>query len=265
MISYAQNGEDVVLDRFFRAPTGLYIDVGANHPVYHSVTKHFYQLGWRGINVEPDPACFAKICEDRPEDVNLCIALAAAPGEAMLHVIPNTGLSTLRMDIAARWSERGYVPQSTSAMVGTLAEVCREHAPSGIDFLKIDVEGLESEVIGGGDWRAFRPRVVVVEAVHPLDGTPEWGAWQDLLEGYAFTLFDGLNRFYCRMEEPSIDRLRVAANATDLFTPYALRVTQRKLVAEQSGFPPADPAHTEYDAWIRWQAAQGPDTQRQSA
>ena len=259
MISYAQNGEDVVLDRFFRAKTGLYIDVGASYPIYHSVTRHFYQLGWRGINVEPDPACFAMVCEDRPADVNLCMALAAAPGEAPLHVIPHTGLSTLRTDIAAQWSERGYAPQPTSATIGTLAGICRQHAPAGIDFLKVDVEGLEGEVIAGGDWQAFRPRVVVVEAVHPLDGTPGWADWEDLLEGYEFTLFDGLNRFYCRTDEPGIDRLRVGANVTDHFTPYDLYVTERKLAAEQMGLPATDPAHAEYDAWNRWRVAQGPD------
>jgi len=259
MISYAQNGEDVVLDRFFRSKTGMYVDVGANHPIYHSVTKHFYQLGWRGINVEPDPGCFAKICEDRPEDVNLCIALAAASGEAPLYMIPNTGLSTLRTDIAAQWSERGYAPQPISATIGTLAQICREHAPAVIDFLKVDVEGLEGEVISGGDWLAFKPRVVVVEAIHPLDGTPGGAEWQELLEGYTFTLFDGLNRFYCLTEEPGIDRLRVGANATDVFTPYDLHVTERKLVAEQMGLAAAEPAHAEYDAWNRWRFAQGPD------
>ena len=259
MISYAQNGEDVVLDRFFRAPSGLYIDVGANHPVHHSVTRHFYELGWRGINVEPDPECFARICEDRPEDVNLCMALAAASGEAPLHVIPHTGLSTLRTDIAAQWSERGYAPQPTSTTIGTLAGICREHAPAGIDFLKVDVEGLESEVISGGDWKAFRPRVVVVEAIHPLNGTQGWEDWQDLLEGYVFTLFDGLNRFYCQSEEPGLDRLRVGANVTDVYTPYELYVTRRKLGAEQAGLPPTDPAHTQYDAWESWRSAQLPD------
>ncbi len=56
MVSYAQNGEDVVLARVFGdRRAGFYVDVGAGHPVVDSVTKHFYDLGWRGINVEPLP------------------------------------------------------------------------------------------------------------------------------------------------------------------------------------------------------------------
>ena len=56
MISYAQNFEDVILWRALRdVPNGFYIDIGAGHPVADSVTMHFYEHGWRGINVEPDP------------------------------------------------------------------------------------------------------------------------------------------------------------------------------------------------------------------
>jgi hypothetical protein len=54
-VSYAQNYEDILLGRALRKSEGFYIDVGANHPVFHSVTKLFHDRGWRGINVEPSP------------------------------------------------------------------------------------------------------------------------------------------------------------------------------------------------------------------
>ena len=56
-ISYAQNNEDVLLWRALgHVRDGFYIDVGANDPVEHSVTKAFYDAGWRGISIEPLPA-----------------------------------------------------------------------------------------------------------------------------------------------------------------------------------------------------------------
>ncbi|MFM8986817.1 MAG: FkbM family methyltransferase, partial [Planctomycetia bacterium] len=97
-----------------------------------------------------------------------------------------------------------------------------------IDFLKIDVEGAERDVLQGADWRAFRPRVVVVEAVRPRLITrsrrgyePAWFEWEEILlgNGFDFALFDGLNRFYHAREEPELRHLlSYPANVADCFT-----------------------------------------------
>src|SRR5262245_21135095 len=90
MISYAQNGEDVLLERLFRdVPVGTYIDVGANDPVDFSVTKHFYDRGWRGINIEPGPQAFARLCAQRPRDLNLNLGLAEVEGAACFYELPH--------------------------------------------------------------------------------------------------------------------------------------------------------------------------------
>jgi heptosyltransferase II len=79
MVSYAQNAEDVVLRRAFSGvPTGFYVDVGASSPVDDSVTLHFYERGWRGVNVEPDPDDFRALVAARPRDVNLHAAVGPA-------------------------------------------------------------------------------------------------------------------------------------------------------------------------------------------
>ena len=72
MISFAQNFEDVMLYRVFRGqPTGFYIDVGAADPTHRSVTRLFYDLGWRGINIEPRQMFFEELQHARPRDINL--------------------------------------------------------------------------------------------------------------------------------------------------------------------------------------------------
>src|SRR5213592_2165760 len=99
IVSYAQNGEDVLLDRALRTqPPGFYIDVGANDPVIDSVTKMFYDRGWRGINVEPG-AIFARLAAARPRDVNIQMALSDRAGTREFYEFPDAGgLSTLSAD-----------------------------------------------------------------------------------------------------------------------------------------------------------------------
>jgi hypothetical protein len=72
--------------------------------------------------------------------------------------------------------------------------------------LKIDVEGAEGDVLFGGDWERFRPKVVVAEAVAPMTSEPSWQDWESFLiaQRYRFVLFDTLNRFYVAEEHPEI-------------------------------------------------------------
>ncbi len=96
MISHAQNGEDVVLRRAFAdREGGFYIDIGACHPVEDSVTLHFYERGWRGVNVEPDRALFDRLTAARPRDVNLCVAIGQERGRADFHPTRTRGHGTL--------------------------------------------------------------------------------------------------------------------------------------------------------------------------
>ena len=88
----------------------------------------------------------------------------------------------------------------------TLAELCREHGLRDIDFLKVDVEGAEADVLKSGDWKAFRPKAVVVEAIAPGSNEPSWKSWEPFLlaQGYRFMLFDTLNRFYVADEATDV-------------------------------------------------------------
>jgi FkbM family methyltransferase len=211
MISYAQNREDVVLARAFGDQVrGLYIDVGAEHPVLNSVTKHFHDLGWRGINIDPSPWSIALLESERPTDVNLGVGVGDTEGKATFYEGPfdNHGASTFRVDVAARYGRLGQeFLEIDDVPITTLALICEDYVGDRtIDFLKIDVEGFECEAVAGADWKRWRPRVVIVEATAPNDRTPTHEAWEPTLlsAGYVCALFDGLNRFYALEEDADL-------------------------------------------------------------
>lgn len=203
IVSYAQNFEDVMLWRALGAHgPGFWIDVGASDPTVHSVTRAFAEAGWRGINVEPREQEFALLGAARPSDINLRVALGAAPGRLTFYDCEDAGLSTLDAATAARHRAAGRRVTEREVEVITLAEVCRRHAPETIHFLKVDVEGAERAVLEGADFARFRPWIVLVEATVPLTQTDASAEWEPLLTGagYRFAWFDGLNRFYIANE-----------------------------------------------------------------
>ncbi len=201
-ISYAQNFEDVMLWRALRSvERGFYIDVGAQHPDIDSVTRAFYDRGWRGLNIEPVPDYHARLCAARPLDTSLRLALGRTASSGRLHVIAGTGLSTTD-DALARQHGAAYDVRTQDVEVQTLAQVCEGYAPPAIHFLKIDVEGAEKAVLQGADFARFRPWLVVVEATAPGTTVQTHEAWEYLLleADYSFVWFDGLNRFYAAAE-----------------------------------------------------------------
>lgn len=224
MISYAQNFEDVLLDRCFRDRTdGFYIDVGAWDPLWDSVTHHFSSKGWSGINVEPSPEWHHALEVARPRDTNLPVALGDREDDTIAFTaLRGSGISTLRTlpdEYLANLTSRGYAPETIEVRMTTLARVCRDHVPSGrtIDFLKVDVEGWEAAVLRGNDWDTWRPQVVVVEAKAPIGFDEDAGTdlfedcsatWEPILlaNAYVFAYDDGLNRFYVREESPKLLR-----------------------------------------------------------
>jgi FkbM family methyltransferase len=225
-ISYAQRYEDLHLLRVFGAqPTGFYIDIGAGHPVYDNVSFAFYLRGWSGITVEPNP-WLAQLSEAvRPRDRRIQSLVGATPGEATYYLVEDFhGLSTtVEGHARAAQNEYGKGSRAMTLPVTTLRALCAQHAPATIDFLKIDVEGAEREVLLGGDWRGFRPKVVVLEALAPVTMAPAWEAWEPLLtdSGYRYAFFDSLNRYYVAEKHAILaERLVAAPDSFDGVTPF---------------------------------------------
>ncbi|MGG7606460.1 FkbM family methyltransferase [Massilia sp. BKSP1R2A-1] len=245
-ISYAQNCEDVLLWRALaHVKNGFYIDVGANDPVEHSVTKAFYDAGWRGISIEPLPSFHQAFIEQRPRDVNLAIAAGAENGELTLYDVPAVrGWASPEASVAALHRSEGHEVAEITVPVRTLASVCEEHVDgeggTEIHFLKIDVEGFEGEVLRGMDFKRWRPWVLVIEATLPNSRATNHGAWEHLVtnQGYRYAWFDGLNRYYVAEEHAELlAQLDIQPNVFDDWIPHHLDNAWRQIkdLREQAG------------------------------
>lgn len=217
MVSYAQNGEDVLLRRVFGdADTGFYVDIGASHPEKLSVTKYFYDMGWRGINVDPLKGCMELFEKSRPDDINLNLAIDMDGGALDFYEVTSyPELSTFSEETAEALMKEGHeiVRYAVDRITGN--KLFDQYVQRPVDFLKIDVEGYEYEVIRSIDFKRHRPKVLVIEATIPNASFPGWqhldsisnfGQWEPVLldSGYIFAYFDGLNRFYVREEDKGL-------------------------------------------------------------
>jgi FkbM family methyltransferase len=207
-LSYTQNLEDYHLSLAFADQKGgTYIDVGAGHPVADNVSFWFYERGWQGVVVEPQAELADLYARLRPRDFAVRGLVGRENGETQFYVVDRLhGFSTTVERIAQKAQHFGATYRTVRMPVVTLAQLCAEHDLGEIDFLKIDVEGGEADVVLGGDWRRYRPKVVIIEAVMPGSGEPAWAEWEPFLlaQGYRFALFDTLNRFYVAQEHPDI-------------------------------------------------------------
>ena len=219
-ISYAQNGEDVLLNRVFAdVANGFYVDIGAYEPVKGSVTKAFSDRGWTGINIEPGEV-FHRLAAARPRDVNLHIAVLDRGGTVTFveHAI-DAGQSHV-----VRGPELPIDGVAHEVPCDTLAAILTAHAPERtIDFLKIDAEGAEAAIIRSTNWRAIRPTVLVIEATYPWSNQLANADWEPVLlaHGYKRVWFDGINCFYVPTEREDLPRHFVLPiNVIDHWAPF---------------------------------------------
>jgi FkbM family methyltransferase len=159
----------MVLRRIFHArSSGFYVDIGAHHPSRFSNTFYFHKQGWAGINIDPNPDAIKAFRRDRPDDINICVGVSDAAGDLLFHFFDESALNTFDSEVAAdRARLHGYrVVETRNVPVRRLDDLLTEYLPAGkiIDFLSIDVEGMDLSVLRSNNWSRFRPRVLLVEA-----------------------------------------------------------------------------------------------------
>ena len=204
-VSYAQNYEDVMLWRALRdVRNGFYVDVGAWSPDLDSVTRAFYDRGWHGMNIEPNPQRLAELKAGRARDLNLGLAASDSDGTIVMYVVADTGLTTLEPEIADQHRKAGWNVSTIEVPRRNFSGLLDDHLESGqpIHFLKIDVEGHETAVVRGIDFSRHRPWVILVEATAPNSQVETHAEWEPVIleAGYRSVYWDGLNRFYLALE-----------------------------------------------------------------
>ncbi len=165
--SYSQEGEDMILRRIFEDRSeGFYVDVGAHHPKRFSNTYLFYRAGWSGINVDATPGSMAAFRKSRPRDINVEVAISEEPGEAIFYLYNEPALNSFqkRADLDMRDGMYRVIGE-TKVPTRRLEEVLAEHLGEGqrIDFLSVDAENMDLEVLQSNNWQRFRPGYVLVE------------------------------------------------------------------------------------------------------
>ena len=171
-ISYSQEGEDLILNRLLSGKrNGFFVDVGAHHPLRFSNTYFFYKRGWRGINIDAMPGSMADFSRIRPRDINLELGVSRTADQLLYYMFDDPALNGFSSELSL-----GVYKASGRDLIGTveietlpLADILSKYLPCGqtIDFLSVDVEGLDLDVLSSNDWGRFAPRIVLAEAFPP--------------------------------------------------------------------------------------------------
>lgn len=169
--SYSQEGEDMILRRIFeQKKTGFYVDVGAHHPKRFSNTYIFYTRGWRGINLDAMPGSMRLFNKIRPRDINIECGVGESETRLQYYMFNEPALNGFSKPLSEQrdTSQANYhIIKTVPVQVRRLENILAEQLPPNqeIDFLSVDVEGLDLEALRSNNWEQFRPGFVLVEVL----------------------------------------------------------------------------------------------------
>ncbi|MBY0340734.1 MAG: FkbM family methyltransferase [Rhodocyclaceae bacterium] len=211
--SYGQDGEDLILDRLLEGQAkGFYVDVGAHHPIRFSNTYLFYRRGWRGINIDAMPGAMRGFKRTRPRDINIERGVASSSGTLSYYRFNEPALNTFDPLEAARKNKPPYrILDQVDIEVERLDRLLERCLPAGqkIDFLSVDVEGKDLEVLESNNWAQFRPRFILAETLRtdimrlrdcPIVRFLEGVGYTPVAKAYNTTFFASINW----LEEPDV-------------------------------------------------------------
>lgn len=168
-ISHSQFGEDMLVRALTKdIKNGFYIEIGAHHPVYISNTYHFYSKGWRGINIDAIPGSMDIFNILRTRDINLevCIVPGSSSKKIKFFMFEQSAFNTCDLDMAKQALSKGNKLFKEVMLPGfTITEILDSYLPkeTKIDFMSIDVEGLDEEILMSNDWERYQPKIIIFE------------------------------------------------------------------------------------------------------
>lgn len=160
--SYAQCGEDMILDIIFDKPKGFYVDVGANNPIIQSNTHYLYNMGWNGINIDAAPDSMVPFKMIRKRDINLEMPISDEQERLKYYSFKTSFYNTFDEQSAKNCKDEliGTIEVNTKKLSEIFDEYLGENE---IDFLNVDVEGWDLKVLRSNNWNKYRPKVIVTE------------------------------------------------------------------------------------------------------
>jgi FkbM family methyltransferase len=171
--SYSQVGEDIIVNYLFNSlkiAKLSYLDIGVNHPVISNNTYFFYNRGSRGVCVEPDPHLFNIVKETRKNDVVLNCGIGfEESGSSAFYAFPKeySGWNTFSLaEAKIRENESGIKIQNTSLVqLRSINNIIAENFKTYPNYISIDVEGLDLEILQSFDFEKYKPEIFCVETL----------------------------------------------------------------------------------------------------
>ncbi len=184
-LTFSQHGEDIVVSTFFyhyyerhpNEPKGCFVDIGAYHPVRFSNTYLLYLLGWRGVNIDPNPTAIELCKAQRPEDVSIQAAISDSEKE-LFYIMHEEGaynqLSDMSKDDIMKMPVYSPIREIVTVQTETINALLEENLTNpNIDVLNVDTEGLEKPILYSLDFKKYRPKILCLELdLSDIQGEP---------------------------------------------------------------------------------------------
>ena len=187
--------KELIWQFFGRRRDGFFVEVGANDPKGGSQTWLLEKNGWRGILVEPQASFYRRLVIERPNS-RVYQAACSSPdkrGTGTLHLASASGFATLQQQVDSHGIE--FVGTETVPIV-TLDNILEKEGNPKVDFVSVDVEGGEVEVLAGFSLERHRPALVLIEdGVRTLDKH-----WAMTRRGYKLVKRTVINNWYVPRE-----------------------------------------------------------------
>lgn len=206
---FNQNEPRLVWDFFQQKRNGLFVEVGANHPTKLSQTWFLEQQGWSGVLIEPNPQLFKLLCEQRPRSRAVQAAVGSQAGEVELLLGLDEGHSTLTPIL-----DNPLSGKKVRVPLRTLDSILAEAGLTTVDYLSIDVEGMELDVLKGLNLETHTPQLILLED-HRHDYDKHFYLRR---HGYRLVRRTRLNNWYVPLNSPmTIQKLNTPAERIRLF------------------------------------------------
>lgn len=171
-VSYSSFGEEILVNRIFKnKKDGFFVDVGAFNPVVGSLTKTLYDKGWKGINLDFSETNINLFKIFRKRDISVQTGVSDKNiVKKSFTFDPSSGTNTLNEKYAQGWAKKFYKNyEIKNVKCKTLNSILEENnIIKNFDYLNIDVEAHDYEVLRGIDLNLFKPKLITCEIIGDL-------------------------------------------------------------------------------------------------